>query len=269
MNPLFGTKILTPEQLEAEAAELSHYGGDAEYVDLYIGEDDDFLDFDGEIKNFAQEGALQKQFKVQVVNAATASRTAVIWPGYFKGDSTNAPGQLSDGAFNDTGGNAGLTGSSGISGKTIAEFFAFLEHNPTTVVQLKIASTVATQIDNDITVQMLNPFREERSQFLRASDYVNQQVYQDKTIVFPVELQLDNQVKLTYPFVASSTTSLIFYCGASLNLAQTLRKKRKRAKRNISAAGPSKVLGATLQKNAEMLNGAAPVNLRKKLKQLR
>lgn len=226
---------------------MENFGGEF----LYTGEGDDFLDFDGEVENFSGEFNIEKQFVFSVANTATVTRTAVLWAGYLKGNSTLAPGQIVDGTFNDTAGNAGLTGAATVSGQTIAEFFAYLEFNPTRIVGIKISSTSQTQIENAFTLQRLNPFRTEKSKILRPAQYQDQQVFQEKIIQFKADFQLDDQMKLTYPFVASSTTTLTWYCGASLNLAKGLAKKARKAHRNIKRVGNR----AVARKNVKRLSG--------------
>ncbi|MEQ8628101.1 hypothetical protein [Ekhidna sp.] len=245
--------------LEAEAHGLSSFNGEEAYgqdIEIYTGQDDDMLEFGGSIENFAGERTLNKQFVFTLANSASATRTAVLWAGYLKGNSTLAPGQMADGAFNDTGGNAGLTGSSGVSGKTIAELFAYLEHTPSRVVQMKISSDKQSQIENDLTIEKLNPFRQEQTDYVRSKDYQDQQSFQDKIIIFPTNVQLDNYTKLSYPCVASSSTSITWYFGASVNVSKVLERRAQKAQRNIQLVGADRVIKGSIAQQRALGAGA-------------
>jgi hypothetical protein len=227
-------------ELRAQADKLSNFGG-ANFG--YTGEQDDLLSFAGSIQNFAGELVehLEKQFVVTIVNANASKRTAVLFAGYTKGNATLTPGQLIEGAFNDTGGNAGLTGATA-SEKSIEEMLLYLNVVPTRLLAIKVKSTVASQIDENFTYQRFNPFQTMPTKILRPGNFQNQDTYQDKVATFPANVQLDNQAKLTCPVVGSSTITLSFFFGTSINLALTLERKAVAAYTNINSMGQENVL---------------------------
>jgi len=235
-----------PRDLERiAAANLSRFdGGDAS---LYTGEGDDFLEFEGSVQNFAQEGHENVQFTIEMVNANAATRTAILFPGYHHLNTTLAAGQMVDGAFNDTGGNAGLTASS-LGEKTIRELLEYLKYVPSRWVAVKINSTLASQIQSDFTITNLNPFKTAESRHIRPKTFQNQNVNQDKIITVPVNEQLDFETRVTYPFVGSSTTSLTFFFGARMNQAGALRKKARKGKASVAVIGAQNVIQASQQK---------------------
>lgn len=227
-------KHLTIEQIEKEAGKLASFDGNP--PSIYTGEGDPLLHFEGDISNFAGEKNVNKQFSFTVANTASATRTAVIWPGYLKGNSTLAPGQLADGTFNDAAGNPGLSGTTN-SLKTIAELFAFLEKVPTRLWAIGIRTTVEAQIANNLTVKAKSPFDEDTTYQVRPKDFQDQSNYQLKILQIPVDLQLDYETLISYPFAASSSTTLTLYFGASLNIARGLRVKAKAANTQMAAFG--------------------------------
>lgn len=236
--------VMSPSQLEREAAKLSHFEGGR--MNFYTGGDDDLLSFEGDIRSFAQEldKNLEKQFSVSVVNANAAARTALLYAGYLLANTTLAPGQLVEGAFNDTGGNAGLTGAT-LEQKSIQELNLFLNHCPTRLLALKIQSTVQGQLNNNLSYQRNNPFKTEETKIIRPKNFINQDTFQNDQVTFPVDVQLDALAKLSYPFIGTSTNYVTFYFGASLNIMEALEKKASRAGNNIRAVGKEAIIQAT------------------------
>lgn len=236
---------MTPQQLNEAAKRLSHFEGRS----FYTGGGDDLLSFEGDIRSFAQEldKNLEKQFTIAVVNANAAIRTAILQAGYLIGNATLAAGQLVEGAFNDTGGNAGLTGATQ-EAKSIQELNLFINACPTRLLAMKIQSTVSGQMNQNLTYQRNNPFKTEETKTIRPKNYINQDTYQNDQVTFPVDVQLDSLSKLTCPFIGSSTNYVTYYFGASLNIIQALEKKAFRARTNISAVGAGAVVNATKAK---------------------
>lgn len=228
-----GLAVFSAKDIERKAQELSNYGGQINY---YTGADDDLVNFEGDIRSFAQEldKNLEKQFTVSVVNANAAARSAAMQSGYYKGNATLQAGQLVEGAFNDTSGAAGLTGATQEQ-KSIEELFLFLNECPTRLLAMKMQSTVAGQLNNNLTYQRLNPFKVEETKIIRPKNYINQDTYQNDQVTFPVDVQLDSLSKLLLTFTGTSTTYVTYYFGASINLQYALEKKFQRAKETISA----------------------------------
>lgn len=237
---MVSTGTMSLSELRKQADKLSHFSG-GNYG--YIGEGDDLLSFAGSIQNFAGELVehLEKQFVITIVNANAATRTAVLFAGYTKGNATLTPGQLVQGAFNDVNGNAGLTGATA-SEKSIEELLLFVNECPTRLLAIKVKSTVATQIDENFTYQRLNPFQTMPTKILRPGNFQNQDTFQDKVATFPANVQLDTQAKLTCPVVGSSTLTLSFFFGTGINLALTLERKAVAAYTNINAGGQESVM---------------------------
>lgn len=229
--------MLNVKEIEQSAARLSHYNKGGR-VEAYTGYGDDLLSFDGDIRSFAQEldENLEKQFTVSVVNANAAARTFLLQAGYLLGNTTLAPGQLVEGAFNDVNGAAGLTGAT-LEQKSIQELMLFLNNCPTRLLAFKIQSSVANQVNNNLTYQRLNPFKQEETKTIRPKNFINQDTYQNDQVTFPVDVQLDPLSKLTYNIIGTSSNYVTLFFGASLNISQALEKKAARAKDTVAMVG--------------------------------
>lgn len=222
------------EDLRKEAKNLSSFNGRRTY---YTGEGDDLLQFNGDSPDFTGElqNHLEKQFVLSIANANAATRTAVLFAGYLKGNATLAPGQLVQGAFNDKNGNAGLTGNTE-SEKSIEELLLYLGQIPTRLIAIQMQSDVSAQLQQAFKYQRLNPFKTEPTKILRPSNYRNQDSFQDKLVSFPVDVQIDTLSYMEAPVVGTSTLRLTFFFGTSFNPVLALEKKSARALGNLSYA---------------------------------
>jgi hypothetical protein len=243
--------VLSLDKLRDEADKLSNFSGGGNGGFMYTGEGDDLLSFAGSIQNFSGELVehLDKQFVVTIVNANAAKRTALLFAGYVKGNATLAPGQLIEGAFNDTSGAAGLTGSTA-SEKSIEELLLFVNSVPTRLLALKIKSTVSDQASESFTYQRLSPFQTLPTKILRPDNFQNQDTYQDKIVTFPANVQIDDQAQLKCPVVGASTIRIAFFFGTSINMALTLERKAAKAHSQISAAGQESVIRQSIANKA-------------------
>ena len=259
--PFMGGSSLA--ELEAAARrDLSSFDGQAFEGGYpgYTGMGDDLLDFGGGgDASFLNLPLEENIFTLTLVNANAATRYAYLCPGILYTPGVTLAGVPLDGAFNDSAGNgAGLTRSG--SPKTVAEFMAYIHKKPVQIARIKIASTVATQITQQITVQPMSPFRTLASRVLNPSSFQTQDTFQDKVVVFDVpNLILANDQQITYPIVGTSTCTITFYAGAILNTSKTLESRVSQAKATITNAIAS---GSTVPVNAspirmKSLNGRA------------
>ncbi|HMV91791.1 MAG TPA: hypothetical protein PJ995_21585 [Cyclobacteriaceae bacterium] len=236
---------LTPAQIEAEATRLSHFNGKKSGMSFYDGGGDDLLSFTGDIRSFAQEldKNLDKQFTVSITNVNAANRTARLYAGYFIGNSTLAPGQLVQGAFNDVNAAAGLSGNTE-EAKSIAELMLFLNTCPTRLLAMKIDSNVQAQLNQNLVYQRNNPFFDEPSKIIRPKNFINQDTVTPTQVTYPVDIQLDQLATFKMTFVGTSASYVTFFFGASLNIAYALEKKAARARVNVEAVGADNVVAA-------------------------
>lgn len=218
-------------------------------MEMYTGSGDQFLSFEGS-QSFTMEGSQEKQFSINIVNANAAVRTAAIWSGYKKGNATLYPGQMTDGAFNDIAAAAGLTATSNVTGKTIEELYAWLSFNPSRLIRARISTTVEAQISKDFLVENFSPFYDNKTHNIRPKGFQNQDTFQLKILDFPINEQLDDSIGIKYPFAGSSTTDIVLYFGASINLGIALRRKASMANNMINAVGRAQVRQQEVQQLA-------------------
>ena len=209
------------------------YEGDFEG---YTGAGDDFVDFGGFNKSFANAGDSGRIFVMTIVNAAGGNLSAYLCPGYTYYPGTTANGVALDGAFNDTSGAAGLTGSG--TPKAIKEFFSFLMYSPVAIGGIKIESSVATQVSQQLIIEHLSPFKVLEQQIINLGSYQNENTFRDKIVTVPTpNLVMSSNTRITLPIVAGSTCTITFLAGAILNPAHALQQKMGRAKHTISRVG--------------------------------
>lgn len=209
------------------------YEGD---YDGYTGEGDDFVDFGGFNKSFANAAESGRIFIMNLTNANAASRTALLCPGYLYYPGSTMNGAVLDGAFNDTAGLAGLTGSG--SPKTVTEFFAFVSNSPVAISGIKIESTVASQVSAQLIIEHMSPFKQLEQQIINLGSYQNENTFRDKIVTIPTpNLVLSSNTKIYLPVVGTSTCTITFLAGAILNPAHALQNKLTRAKATIARVG--------------------------------
>ena len=209
------------------------YEGD---FDGYTGAGDDFVDFGGYNKTFANAAESGRIFIMTLTNANAASRTALLCPGYLYYPGTTMNGAVLDGAFNDTTGAAGLTGAG--SPKSVTEFFAFVSNSPVAISGIKIESTLATQVSQQLVIEHMSPFKTLEQQIINLGSYQNENTFRDKIVTIPTpNLIMSNNTKIYLPIVGSSSCTITFLAGAILNPAHALQNKQSRAKSTIARIG--------------------------------
>ncbi len=230
-----GPGLISLGDLENQARrDLSSFEG-GHSVGGYYGQNDDLLDFAGYGSNFLNLPLEDRIYTMTLTNANAATRVALLSPGYLYSPNTTMSGVPLTGAFNDANGAAGLSASG--TPTAIEEFYAYIMSAPTQVARIKITSTVATQIAQQITVQPMSPFNVLESRNLTPGGFSDQYVFQDKVVVFEVHnLIFSKTNKIIYPIVGSSTCTISFYCGASLNTSKTLESRIGEARNTVAGA---------------------------------
>lgn len=207
--------LYSPQDLESRASDMSSYDGG-----FYDGSSDDFLDFGGNAGTFGDSINSGKLYTLIITNTnTTLQRTALLCPGLLR----NAVGLVADGAFNDYSGNAGLTGSG--APQPIALFNAFIDKFPTTVLGFKISTNNVTQLDQVITIQKQSPFKSYSSRIIQIGVYADPINPNTSLLNIPEKFYMDQQTLIQYPLLPSTSVSLIFAFGASLNISTALRTK--------------------------------------------
>lgn len=224
-------KNLTLHELEQISKDrLVHYEGDGRHYEgdqktMFNG--NDLVSFDPGIGGINGGKAI-----LTLTNANTAERTAVLCPGIL----SSVAGKIATGAFNDAGGNAGLTGA--MSPKSIELFLEFIRRNPTQLLQMKVQSTEATQVEKMITYQRQSPFRDLTSEYIYLSLHQDENTFKDKVVTVPTlqyGLNFDDQTYISFPVVGSSTCTITLQFGPIANLARFLDKTVKAEVQGVQA----------------------------------
>ena len=220
------------QELERQASALSNYSGD----DLgYTGYGDDFLEYNGnDQSSFLDAIHKGKSFIFSITNANAATRTALFCPG-LNGAAT---GLIADGAFNDVGGNAGLsaTGSPG----SINALNLFIRMYPTLVVGFKVTSSNLAQLEQPVTIQRESPFVIEQSRNIIPGMYASESNPNGQLITVGEGFQMDYETRISYPILGGTTVNFALVFGPSLKVSKALTSKANKAaatKQAIIATG--------------------------------
>jgi hypothetical protein len=245
---------VSPDQLKRLADdELTYFTGTTmntqNQVRPYLGDGDDLLHFGGNMvdstKSFATaypNGEGLRQFGIRLTNASTTNaRTCLLVAGYFSDIAALNDGLIASGAFNDKTGGAGLSGSAQTPGKTIEEFLEWLKYVPAQLVMMKIRSNNIDQISNPITVKTLSPFQDLPTEYIQPENAQDQYSNNEKVVTFFVEKQLDFSRVLEYTVEPSTTVTIVFFIGATLDTAVALERKRAKAKVTMSFIGEENI----------------------------
>jgi hypothetical protein len=226
---------------------LSNFNGDEdnfegfEGMSFYTGDNDDFVDFGGNNRNFALESAEGREFVITLTAPAEGGNVYII-PGLSYYNNRTANGFLTNTGGKTTAG-AALASAAG-SPSNITDFYDFLSYNPVNLLGIKVSSSDASQLDKIVVYEEQSPFRVLTSRNINLGSISDQNTYQDKKgkIATP-GIILSNQTRVTLPVPGSATTTMTFYCGAVMNSSQALHNKRDKAQNSISTLGATVVKG--------------------------
>ena len=127
--------------------------------------------------------------------------------------------------------------------KHIRDFFAFINYNPTNLMQLRISSSIDDDIQTNYTLEVeeQSPFRSLSSKVLHPSTYIGQDSNQKSIVKFDTPgIILSNQTRIKYTIGAAESESkqrivtITFVCGGVLNTAASLEKKRDKAMTQVA-----------------------------------
>lgn len=227
--------------------ELSSFDGGDDFVDYagysdaqaeynaYTGHNDPFVDFAGDRTSFNEAApANERIYRMTIVNANLTDEEFYLNAG-LNIDKIDVIGSsvdglpVADGTFTSiAGNNLTMTGNP----YNFKYFHNLVQRNPIRVVGMKVASTVATQMQTSILLERHSPFKQLQSRTLFLSSYQNETVYQDKQVTIPERWQIDDQLSVKMTIKASSTLDIQLFCGAVLNPAKALFKKAFMANNN-------------------------------------
>jgi len=195
----------------------------------YTGYGDDAVDFDGKEKSFATKIGAGRIFTITIVSGATGTKTVILNAAYTTSENPASSIVLAEGAVS-------LITTTG-SPKSFDNFAAFVARNPILVNGFKVRAKVsATQLENQITVKHITPFKDAESQIISLSAYQDENTFQDKVVTVPEEVILSHQTLVYTQILEGETMTITWFCSAILNTALMLQKKRDKAKKAKKAA---------------------------------
>ncbi len=214
---------------------FSSFEGDS----YYTGEEDDFLDFGGPNRSFATESVEKRVFVVNINNQLTTNETVILLPGYTWYPGASGNNWLVDGSIK-TVGDKTLTANG--SPKTIKELLSFIMHNPTNLNAIRISSSEAAQVQQQMVYRELSPFKDLQSKIIDLGTYTDENTYRDKIVTVPTPgLIACAEVELSIPILANSTCSITFFFGGVLSAATAMKRKREKAASTFAKVGIQKV----------------------------
>lgn len=213
---------MNAEELANLAGEaLSSYDGGANYD----GFGDDAVDFAGKMNSFLSKVGAKRIFTVKIVNGAGVDKNVVLNNPYSSTETPAGAIVLAEGAVS----SITTTGTP----KSFDNFAAFVNRNPTLVKGFKFkAKESDTQLDVQMIVVELTPFRTPESRQIVIGAYQDENTYQTKTVTVPEEIIFSHQTLVYFSLLSGETVTLTLFCTAILNTALMLQKKNDRAKRN-------------------------------------
>jgi hypothetical protein len=202
--------------------------------DDYTGYGDDFLNFGGGGKaamSFANEIASKNTFSIVVINNTGLAQNVYLFASYATKLTAVANGTLllKDGVIT---GLPGATLNASGTPKTIANFLAFLDINPTNIVGFKVSSNVADMVAAKMTIENQCPYKNLENHFIDFASYTSEINNNDKMVTINEPFQVDSQTDVYLNITDQSRTTFTFYIGASLNTAHALKAKSGRAGRS-------------------------------------
>ncbi|MDD5358582.1 MAG: hypothetical protein PHX80_05505 [Candidatus Nanoarchaeia archaeon] len=208
---------------------------------VYDGNGDPSIQFEGSASSFADEGKTGLIYSMTITNNGVnaVDRSLALNPGYFSlaaqiKDSTGTAVDaiVTDGTIVGTG-TAACTGSG--KPKTIEEFLAFLKYNPTRFTGLKMLVDDSAQFDNQIYMKQNSPFRNLDDRQIYPNTYKDSTQTDTKRVEIPLEdFQMDNNTTVVTTVSAGRTVTYTFFVGAIKNAAYELATKAQVAREGLA-----------------------------------
>lgn len=249
---------LTPEALEniAKNANFSSVQGDEDDDDNFEGEDayegedgytganDDLVDFGGTNQmgaaSFLSKHKGGRKFTITMENTATLlplvnslDKFIVLNPGYTSEGRKAGAIIMTDGSVIYDVPNGGRIIFSGAP-KTIANFLAFIDKNPTEILGFKVkARSFTDSIEQSVNVRELSPFKTLEDKDIFMSTFQDENTYQPLVVTVPERIAFNNQNEVGVTLLANEKLTVTFFIGGILNTSVSLEKKHIRAKKTL------------------------------------
>lgn len=188
----------------------------------FYGADGDFYGANGDVSDLSQIKAAEAEgrfFQFSITNGLATNENFYLNYGVYAVAGDN--GAIAEGAFKSIDGKD-LTGAGFPS--SISKFNRFLQQNPGKIVGIRMSSTVETQMDTNISVDIYNPFKRGllNQQAIPLQRYRNEYVYQNNILTLPIVVDFNNQTVVTATVVANSTLTITVFFDKVLNTSKAL-----------------------------------------------
>lgn len=187
----------------------------------YIGLNDDMLNF-GDAESFVDEGDAEREFTIKLVNG-TASAQKIQFNDFIAGTLTGH-NLLAEGAVV-TVDSSHILSCEG-DPRSFDVLKALIKETPLRVREIRFNVSDAAQLDEPIKYHVETPFMTGTTKQLVPSNYQDQNTQNTKTTVVPFKnCILGYDSTLSYNIRSGVTVTMVLRFGASLDLANALRKK--------------------------------------------
>lgn len=210
---------------------FSGFEGDFE---AYTGEGDDFLDFNGKGVSFANEGATGRVFSMTIINKHTSqTKEVALLPGYLQA--------VQNGLIAKEGSIDSDTTGVG-SPNSIDNLLGYLRHTPAHLGMVRIQSTNTLQLNQDLVVEELSPFKSLGNRVIPVANFVRPSQFRDDIVEVPLNGTIAGaEVLLKTKVLPNTSVTYTFVFGAVLSTSVGLKNKQSKAVANITAVGVGNV----------------------------
>lgn len=187
----------------------------------YIGLNDDMLNF-GDAESFVDEGDAEREFTIKLVNG-TASAQKIQFNDFIAGTLASHT-LLAEGEVVTVDSSHKLTCEG--DPRSFDVLKALIKETPLRVREIRFNVSDAAQLDEPIKYHIETPFMTGTTKQLVPSNYQDQNTQNTKTTVVPFKnCILGYDSTLSYNIRSGVTVTMVLRFGASLDLANALRKK--------------------------------------------
>lgn len=179
-------------------------------------------------QGFRVEASEERQLSFTFQNTTSTRKEFYLFSGYKQGNATLQAGQATDGDITPIGGAAGDIVCTS-SESTFEELIAYLEGNPTVWTQVKLETTVTSQMSQVFKVQKISPFGDNKEVPIKPANAQGQNSQNLNILDYPIGIILGDRNAVKYSIVGNCTVTLTMSFGASLSSHEALEKLRSAA----------------------------------------
>ena len=190
----------------------------------YIGLNDDMLNF-GDAESFVDEGDAEREFTIKLVNG-TASAQKIQFNDFIAGTLAGHSLLVEGNVVTVGSGSEAVHLTCEGDPRSFDVLKALIKETPLRVREIRFNVSDAAQLDEPIKYHVETPFMTGTTKQLVPSNYQDQNTQNTKTTVVPFKnCILGYDSTLSYNIRSGVTVTMVLRFGASLDLANALRKK--------------------------------------------